>query len=341
MSCGADDLYSSQPSGNLALMHPFIRTSILAVATFATVAIHAQDAAPKGTVAGKFLGNGKEAKLAFASAHAREPFSDKEAITLVFTEKDHSAAKKPDFYASFGKFGSSLTISIHMDGSIFGCQVAHTGLKKPSFSASGVLKMSDFKIADGIASGSLSTGGPDEFFGDKWDVDIKFTVPVPAKAAAPMPAKPADKPAKAGADDAPEKAPTGPRIAARSLPLPTSAAGVEYKQIVGHITFTSPQSVEAVAKEFSASLKKQGWKDGAGNLVTKKSAILKRENGAAKLTIMIKPAATGSSAQIFTEGLDWDAAGAAPAPKATTPDAGAIEDEANKLLENALKQLPK
>src|SRR5436190_18886720 len=66
------------------------------------VAIEKTSAPGKATVTGKFLGNGKPATLAFVSTHEREPFSDKPAISLVFTEKDHSASKKPAFDASFG-----------------------------------------------------------------------------------------------------------------------------------------------------------------------------------------------------------------------------------------------
>ena len=61
----------------------------------------------KPTVTGMFKGNGKEAKIAFVSAHWQEPFSDKPSMKLVFTEKDHSKAKKPDFDANFGKFGNA------------------------------------------------------------------------------------------------------------------------------------------------------------------------------------------------------------------------------------------
>ena len=35
------------------------------------------------------------------SAHWREPFDDKPSMDLVFTEKDHSKDKKPDFNAAF------------------------------------------------------------------------------------------------------------------------------------------------------------------------------------------------------------------------------------------------
>ena len=55
----------------------------------------------KPSVTGMFKGNGKEAKLAYVSAHWREPFNDKPSIVLVFTEKDHSKDKKPDFNAAF------------------------------------------------------------------------------------------------------------------------------------------------------------------------------------------------------------------------------------------------
>src|SRR3954465_7546594 len=55
----------------------------------------------KPTVTGVFKGNGKEANLGFVSAHWGEPFSGKTGIVLVFTEKDHSKDKKPDFNAGF------------------------------------------------------------------------------------------------------------------------------------------------------------------------------------------------------------------------------------------------
>ena len=50
----------------------------------------------KPTVTGIFKGNGKDAKLAYVSAHWREPFADKSSLVLVFTEKNHSKHKKPD-----------------------------------------------------------------------------------------------------------------------------------------------------------------------------------------------------------------------------------------------------
>jgi hypothetical protein len=130
-------------------------------------------------VSGVFKGNGKEAKLAYVSTLKGETFADKPTIILVFTEKDHSKDKKPDFDAVFGKYGSALVITIHEDGQIVGCQIVHTAHKKSGFSSVGTTKMSDFKLADGKIQGKLSTGGEQEFFGDKWEVDIKFQAKAP------------------------------------------------------------------------------------------------------------------------------------------------------------------
>ena len=140
------------------------------------------------------------------------------------------------------------------------------------------------------------------------------------------------------------KAPAGPRIAARKLPLPKDAAEVEYKQLVEHIQFSSERPVEAVANEFSSKLKQQGWKESPGSLMGKKNAILKREQGDAKLTIMVQPAATGSVVKVFTEGLDWSGVeeGKPPATSdSTESETDDIEKQAEKLLKDALKNLPK
>ena len=100
----------------------------------------------KPTVTAIFKGNGKEANLAYVSAHWGEPFGDKPGIALVFTEKDHSKDNKPDFDAAFGKFGSALIISLHEDGEIYGCQVVHSAHKKQGFSSIGNIETTDFEL---------------------------------------------------------------------------------------------------------------------------------------------------------------------------------------------------
>ena len=132
----------------------------------------------KPSVTGVFKGNGKDAKLTYVSARWREPFSDKPAIVLVFTEKDHSKDKKPDFNAAFGKFGSALIISLHEDGGIYGCQVVHSAHQKQSFSSIGNIEANNSTYADGKVEGELTTHGQADTFGEKWEVNLKFVAPL-------------------------------------------------------------------------------------------------------------------------------------------------------------------
>jgi hypothetical protein len=130
-------------------------------------------------VSGKFTGDGKEAKLAFVSAHKSEPLADKPTIKIVFTEKDHSKNPKPWIKAGFGDFGSALVITVYHDGQIVGCEVAHQAHKMPGFSSLGSIAMSDFKMADGKISGTIKTDGEVETFKQKWQVDVKFETKAP------------------------------------------------------------------------------------------------------------------------------------------------------------------
>lgn len=173
---------------------------------------------------------------------------------------------------------------------------------------------------------------------------LLIPVPVPVNSSSKNSAKASAMPRDSKPAEAPVEQ-TKPTIAARSLPLPKDATDVEYKQVVKMIQFSSARSVSPVAKEFAASLKAQGWKEGKGSLMGSKSTILHRERGAAKLTIMIKSAAQGSETKIFTEGLDWTAAGdAAPtnsSKPASVPTVEELEGQANKAIQDALKNLPK
>ena len=130
-------------------------------------------------VKGVFNGNDKPAKMAFVSARKGEPFADKETTILVFTEKDHSKEKRPDIKAGFGDFGSALIITVHPDGKIIGCEVAHAAHEKKPFSSIGTLQMSDFKIEGGEIKGKLSTGGKTDTFKQTWEVDLTFHTKAP------------------------------------------------------------------------------------------------------------------------------------------------------------------
>jgi hypothetical protein len=266
----------------------------------------------KPSVTGVFKGNGKDAKLTNVSAHWREPFGDKPSIVLVFTEKDHSKDKKPDFNAGFGKFGSALVVSLHEDGDIFGCEVAHSALKHQNFSSIGKIRTNDFQYADGKVQGELTTDGQAEVFGETWEVNLKFVAPlgeIPKEFQVADSAKPEKEAADKATTELSEKAapePAQDKLNAKDLALTKDASDVEYKELVEHILFKSKANVKSVCAELAANLKVQGWTNDGSDLVTPASSILKRKRGDASLTIFVKPENGGSQVQIFTEGLSWD-----------------------------------
>jgi hypothetical protein len=270
----------------------------------------------KPTVTGSFKGNGKEAKLAYVSAHWREPFGDKPSIVLVFTEKDHSKDKKPDFNAGFGKFGSALIISLHEDGDIFGCEVAHSALQHKNFSSIGKIQTNDFEYADGKVQGELTTDGPADVFGETWEVNLKFLAPLgpTPKEFQPTPPKGEEKEATTESSNAATSAdedeaaaqPKAPGLNAKDLALTKDASDVEYKALVEQLGFKSKANVKSTCAELSANLKAQGWTKQGSDLITPASAILKRKRGDAELTIFVKPDGSGSEVKMMTEGLSWD-----------------------------------
>ncbi len=271
----------------------------------------------KPTVTGIFKGNGKDAKLAYVSAHWREPFGDKPSIVLVFTEKDHSKDKKPDFNAGFGKFGSALIVSLHEDGDIFGCEVAHSALKHQNFSSIGKINTNDFQYADGQVKGGLTTDGSADVFGETWEVNVNFVAPLgetpkefQVAASKDTEENATDKPATTESTTAlsekPSPKPAKDRLNAKDLALTKDAFDVEYNQLVEQLNFKSKTNVKSVCSELAAKLKAQGWTKDDADLITPASAILKRKRGDADLTIFVHPDNGGSKVQIMAEGLSWD-----------------------------------
>jgi hypothetical protein len=276
-----------------------------------------QAANVKPSVTGVFKGNGKEAKLAHVSAHWREPFNNQPSIVLVFTEKDHSKDKKPDFDAGFGKFGSALIVSLHEDGDIFGCEVAHTALKHQNFSSIGRIKTNNFEFADGKVQGELATDAPIDVFGETWEVNLKFVAPL-GEIPKEFQVAGSEKSEKEGTEEPAttksttelsEKAapkPAADKLNVKDLALTKDASDIEYNQLVEQLNFKSKTNVKSACAELAANLKTQGWTKEDSDLITAASSILRRKRGDAELTIFVKPDSGGSHVQIITEGLSWD-----------------------------------
>jgi hypothetical protein len=271
----------------------------------------------KPTVTGEFKGNGKDAKLGYVSAHWREPFSDKPSMVLVFTEKDHFKDKKPDFNAGFGKFGSALIVSLHEDGDIFGCEVAHSALQHKNFSLIGKIQTNNFEYADGKVQGELTTDGSADVFGESWEVNVKFVAPlgeIPKEFQPAVSKEPEEKSTETSTTAEPstepgEKSATKPaqdQLNAKDLALTKDASDVEFKALVEQLGFKSKTNVKSACAELSANLKAQGWTKQGSDLITPASAILKRQRGDAELTIFVKPEGGGSEVKLMTEGLAWD-----------------------------------
>jgi hypothetical protein len=272
----------------------------------------------KPSVTGVFKGNGKDAKLAHVSAHWREPFGDKPSMDLVFTEKDHSKDKKPDFNAAFGKFGSALIISVHEDGEIFGCQVVHSAHQKQGFSSIGSIHMNNFTFENGKVEGELTTDGQVDTFGETWEVKIKFVAPLGEIPKEFQPAESKKQEEKQTSTNSSDKATTDEsddergghaavaELNVKDLALTKDATDVEYKSLVEQMAFKSKSNVKSVCAELAANLKAQGWTNDGMDMVQPQSSILKRKRGEATLTIFVKPENGGSEVKIFTEGLSWD-----------------------------------
>ena len=263
----------------------------------------------KPSVSGTFKGNGKDAKLAYVTARRGEPFADKPSIKLVFTEKDHTKDSRADFKAAFGDYGSALIISLHEDGSIFGCEVSHTALENKTFSSIGSIRCESFDVTDGQLTGHLKTEGEVETFDQTWEVDIKFTAPFGDTKPAAAQSTTATKPRVSPKTPPPKTEPATPAAAQFNIhdfPFPKDAANIEYKTLVKQLEFKSPTtSVKALASQLIKQLATQGWTGDGADLVNAQSTILNRTRGEGSLTIFVKPEGKGSVVRVMSEGLDW------------------------------------
>jgi len=162
-------------------MDPAPARRVLVLSLAGLAALLALPATAQGTATGKYVGNGRDAKLGFVRVIPHEEFSGEKAWTIVASEKDSKGSKKPDFDAQFGELGDALVVSVTEKGDIFSVQVCHQQLDKAGFSSSGTLQVEGFSLAGGKLSGHFFTKGENEFFGDTWSVDLKISGDLPKK----------------------------------------------------------------------------------------------------------------------------------------------------------------
>ncbi|MCI0747715.1 MAG: hypothetical protein L0Y58_20100, partial [Verrucomicrobia subdivision 3 bacterium] len=93
----------------------------------------------------------------------------------------------------------------------------------------------------------------------------------------------------------------------KDLPFPKDASDITYTKLVQQLKFKNPADVKATVESFSGGLEQQGWKKSGSDLVTAKSAILKRTRGKAELTIFVNADGDdGSKVTMMTRGLSWE-----------------------------------
>src|SRR5260370_42225567 len=127
-------------------------------------------------VSGTYVINGKPVGLKFAKAIKGEAWDNKETRGGVLTEKEASKSKNPENDTMFGKLGGGLILTITSDGELVGTQVVKD---KVQFSASGNVKLSDYKAEGGKVTGKVATDGPQTFFKDTWQIDLTFAAAGP------------------------------------------------------------------------------------------------------------------------------------------------------------------
>lgn len=128
-------------------------------------------------IEGKFTGNGKEAKLAFLTVKKGTEKGKEDRMVYTFSEKDPKG--KGEFAAMFGELGSALQLTVKPDGSVVGCYIAHSAHDKGGFNSIGELELKEFKNKDGVLEGKFTSGGEQEAFGKKWEVNLKFKAKAP------------------------------------------------------------------------------------------------------------------------------------------------------------------
>ena len=124
----------------------------------------------------------RAAALTQVTASKDDPASIvKGGTVLIFTTKNQGGDPKAEFNAMFDKYGDAIIVKFGPDGKIYNVGLMHAGLTRPggSLQVMGVLKIEDFSMAGGEISGRLTSGGVQEAFRDKFEVDMPFKAKAP------------------------------------------------------------------------------------------------------------------------------------------------------------------
>jgi hypothetical protein len=154
-----------------------------ALANAAAPAGAATKVAPAGSgpsLTGTYSVDGKPAALTQVTAHKGDPRDGQPVTDIVFSEKDQGGDAQAAEDALEGNFGDAIVAKVASDGSLIGVDIRHTALHSPiSVSISGILTMSDYRLAGGEVSGRLTSGGPVDVFDQKLGVDLAFHTKAP------------------------------------------------------------------------------------------------------------------------------------------------------------------
>ncbi len=297
--------------------------------------------APVGKSEGTLVMRGKPYKLEHAVAYESKVFDDN-LISVTLSEKPLQIDKiKSSLREGKGTddkifmFHPHVKVTFGKDGKpMFSNSYADNGSLSVSGSLKGELKVKDGRV---IGTASMKTGDDEKgvsSFDIKFDLELIPAVVVPAD---PKP-EPGDKPKtkstsqSKGKDDAPkgDAKSGGDRPNVQDLLL-KDATDVQLKKLVEQLNFKSSTDVKATAEALSKHLEEQKWTKSGSDLITPKSAILKRDNGSASLTIFVKPADAGSTVSMMTKGLSWEEKKAAKTEPAEDEAASAKGVSASKF----------
>lgn len=128
----------------------------------ASAAAAAPTFTPGAPVSGIYIADGKPAVLTDISTQPDDPYDGVPVTLIVMTARSQGGKAQASDDAHDGKFGDALIIRVEPDGTIIGADFVHHGLVKfdGSISQTGTLSLKDYKAADGLISGHVTSGGP-------------------------------------------------------------------------------------------------------------------------------------------------------------------------------------